>query len=98
MFVEDAYSPSNTGATMAILSSSLLMDPDITEQIYETRRTLTQALTSQWIDHYLGVKCWADYWLSMGLDNFITSLFMQKHLGNNEYRYRLKMVGRIDVC
>jgi transcription initiation factor TFIID subunit 2 len=113
VFVEDAYSPCQTGATISVLSSSLLLDKDIIEQTYETRRVLTKALTSQYIDHYLGKKCWwgsfitclfelgqthkkmnrADYWLTIGLNNYITSLFLQKNLGNNEYRFRLKMVG-----
>jgi hypothetical protein len=58
VFVEDAYSPCQTGATISIFSSSVLVDKDIIEQTYETRRVLTKALTSQYIDHYLGKKSW----------------------------------------
>ena len=83
------------------LSTNLLLDPDIIDNIFETRRRLCRALTSQWIDHYLGIRCWADTWLSVALNNYITALFLQKHLGNNEYRYRLKMdilrVCRLDI-
>ena len=77
------------------------------DQTYETRRILSRALTSQWIDHYLGVTSWADRWLSIGLNNYVTSLFLQKHLGNNEYRYRLKTdmrrtcsldIGQLPLC
>jgi transcription initiation factor TFIID subunit 2 len=90
VFVDDTYSIVSTGATMAILNTSLIIEKDNIDFIYDSRRNIVRALTSQWIDHYLGFASWADIWLSIGLNNFLTSLFLQKHLGNNEYRYRLK--------
>ena len=69
--------------------------------MYETRRILCSALTRQWIDHYLGKQSWADAWLSIGLVNYVTGLYLQKSLGNNEYRYRLRSdilkVCKLDV-
>jgi hypothetical protein len=36
-----------------------------------------------------------DTWLIAGLANLMGSLFIKRHLGNNEYRLRLKKVNRI---
>ncbi|KAI8807309.1 hypothetical protein BJ742DRAFT_661105, partial [Cladochytrium replicatum] len=89
VFIEDAYNTFSTGATMGIFGSHLLHGPEIIDQAFETRRVLCRAVATQWFGHYIAPKAWADIWLITGLANYMTSLFLRKHFGNNEFRYRM---------
>ncbi|KAI8597334.1 hypothetical protein EDD21DRAFT_327148, partial [Dissophora ornata] len=90
VFVEDAWAPTFTSATMAVCSTSLLYPEDVIDQVYETRKLLTQALAQQWFGIHIVPKSWPDIWIIVGLTNFVTSLFLKKMFGNNEYRFRMK--------
>ncbi|KAG0100029.1 hypothetical protein BGZ93_004620 [Podila epicladia] len=90
VFVEDAWSTAFSSATMAICSTSLLHPEDVVDQIYETRKLLTQALAQQWFGMHIVPKSWPDMWIIVGLTNFVSSLFLKKMFGNNEYRFRMK--------
>ncbi|RCI03150.1 hypothetical protein CU098_000195, partial [Rhizopus stolonifer] len=90
VFVEDAWSDTTSCASLAICSSRLLHPSDVIDQIYSTRRELSQALARQWFGIYIVQKSWPDTWLVRGLANLMGSLFVKRHLGNNEYRLRLK--------
>ncbi|KAK3839214.1 MAG: hypothetical protein JOS17DRAFT_670950, partial [Linnemannia elongata] len=90
LFVEDAWAPTFTSASMAICSTSLLHPEDVIDQVYETRKLLTQALAQQWFGIYIVPKSWPDVWIIVGLTNFVSSLFLKKMFGNNEYRFRMK--------
>lgn len=90
VFVEDAWAPTFTSASMAICSTSLLHPEDVIDQVYETRKLLTQALAQQWFGIYIVPKSWPDIWIIVGLTNFVSSLFLKKMFGNNEYRFRMK--------
>lgn len=93
VFVQDAWSNIASSASLAICSSRLLHSADIVDQVYQTRRELSQELASQWFGIYIAQKSWADTWLVRGLANYMGSLFIKRHLGNNEYRLRLKKVN-----
>ncbi|KAI1321818.1 hypothetical protein EDD11_000094 [Mortierella claussenii] len=90
VFVEDAWAMTFTSATMAICSTALLHSEEIVDQVYETRKLLTQALAQQWFGIHIVPKSWPDIWIMVGLTNFVTSLFLRKMFGNNEYRFRMK--------
>ncbi|KAG1474498.1 hypothetical protein G6F56_000326 [Rhizopus delemar] len=90
VFVEDAWANVSSSASLAICSSKLLYSADIIDQIYQTRRELSQELARQWFGIYIVQKSWPDTWLVRGLANYMGSLFIKRHLGNNEYRLRLK--------
>lgn len=92
VFVEDAWANVASSASLAICSSRLLHSADIIDQIYSTRRELSQELARQWFGIYIVQKSWPDTWLVRGLANYMGSLFIKRHLGNNEYRLRLKKV------
>jgi transcription initiation factor TFIID subunit 2 len=93
-FVEDAWADTASSASLTICSSRLLHTDDITDQIYSTRRELSQALARQWFGIYIVQKSWPDTWLVRGIANLMGSLFIKRHLGNNEYRLRMKKVSR----
>ncbi|KAK4514480.1 erg10, acetyl-CoA C-acetyltransferase [Mucor velutinosus] len=90
VFVEDTWADTASSASLAICSSRLLHPVEIIDQIYSTRRELSQALARQWFGIYIVQKSWPDTWLVRGLANLMGSLFIKRHLGNNEYRLRLK--------
>lgn len=91
VFVDEPIVSSSAGAAMAIFDSDLLHPKEIIDQAYETRLVLSHALAFQWIGINIVPKTWSDTWLINGLSLYITGLFLRKLLGNNEYRFRLKM-------
>ncbi|KAI9279295.1 hypothetical protein BY458DRAFT_502620 [Sporodiniella umbellata] len=101
VFVQDAWSNIASSASLAICSSHLLHSTDVVDQVYQIRRELSQELARQWFGIYIGQKTWADTWLVRGIANYMGSLFVRRHLGNNEYRLRLKkdmeLCCRLDI-
>ncbi|KAG0202200.1 hypothetical protein BGX28_005192 [Mortierella sp. GBA30] len=90
VFVEDAWATTFTSATMAVCSTALLHSEDVIDQVYETRKVLTRALAQQWFGLHIVPKSWPDIWVIVGLANFVSSLFLKKLFGTNEYRFRMK--------
>ncbi|CAO3616923.1 unnamed protein product [Cunninghamella echinulata] len=90
VFVDDAWSDTASSASLAICNSRLLHDSSIIDQTYITRQALSLTLARQWFGVHIIQKTWMDTWLIVGLANLMGSLFIKRHLGNNEYRLRLK--------
>ncbi|KAI8070359.1 hypothetical protein BC940DRAFT_13700 [Gongronella butleri] len=96
VFVDVAWSDTVSSASLAICSSRLLHDASIIDQVYSTRQALSFALARQWFGVHITQKTWMDTWLILGLANHMGALFIKRHLGNNEYRLRLKK--DMDLC
>ncbi|KAM3578379.1 hypothetical protein VKS41_009125 [Umbelopsis sp. WA50703] len=90
VFVEEAWDPVVSCASMSICSVSLLHPAEVIDQTYETRRVLSIALATQWFGVHIVQKVWSDIWLIVSLAHYMAYVFLRKHLGNNEYRLRLK--------
>ncbi|KAI6012544.1 hypothetical protein F5J12DRAFT_818579 [Pisolithus orientalis] len=88
--VDDLPTQRFDAATLSLVTIDLLHGDDAIEQVVETRQALSHALACQWMGINILPKTWSDTWLVNGLALYITSLFIRKLLGNNEYRYRLK--------
>lgn len=91
VFVDEPLVTTQSGAGMTIFDADLLHPKEVIDQAYETRHILTHSLVYQWIGVNIVQKAWSDTWLVNGLSLYITGLFLRKLLGNNEYRFRLKM-------
>lgn len=91
VFVDEPVLTSSAGAGMAVLDADLLHPQDVIDQAYETRHVLSHALAYQWVGVNIIPKAWSDTWLVNGLSLYLTGLFLRRLLGNNEYRFRLKM-------
>ncbi|CAB08750.3 TATA-binding protein associated factor Taf2 [Schizosaccharomyces pombe] len=89
-FVDETNFPIISTPSLVISSNSILYPKDSLDQIYDSTKTLTWALASQWIGVYLIPKAWSDLWLIYGLSYYICGLFLKKLMGNNDYRFRLK--------
>ncbi|KAI9312583.1 hypothetical protein BX666DRAFT_1984486 [Dichotomocladium elegans] len=90
VFVEDVWCETNSSASLAICSSRLLHPADIIDQTYHTRRVLSLALARQWFGIHIVQKSWPDAWLIYGVANLMGALFIKRHLGNSEFRLRMK--------
>ncbi|KAL7746639.1 hypothetical protein RI367_008039 [Sorochytrium milnesiophthora] len=78
------------GAGITLLNTQLLCDADNIEKTFEQRRTLMQALAVQWFGMHVLPKTWGDFWVTMGLAQFMVARFFRHHFGKNEYKFRLK--------
>lgn len=90
VFVDDLIQSRHDGATMCLASIDLLHTEDAIDPVFETRLILSQAVAVQWFGINIFQKTWSDTWLVNGLASYISSSFIRKHFGNNEYRFRLK--------
>ncbi|KAH1722215.1 hypothetical protein KXX25_001799 [Aspergillus fumigatus] len=92
-FVDDA--PENTlpTACLSICSNHLLFPEDIIDPMYDSTRALVHALSCQWIGVNIVPKEPADTWVTVGVAWYITDTFLRKLCGNNEYRFRLKLMS-----
>ncbi|EJC98793.1 uncharacterized protein FOMMEDRAFT_161628 [Fomitiporia mediterranea MF3/22] len=90
LFVDELLSQRVDSASLTIVSSDLLHGDDAIDQVYESRQVLLHGLACQWVGISIIPKTWSDLWLVNGLGLYIAGLCFKKHMGNNEYRFRLK--------
>ena len=76
--------------SVSMLSTHLLFDKKAIDETFETRIEIARCIANQWFGQYILPKTGTDNWIMVGIANYITSLFVKKHFGNNEYRFRLK--------
>jgi hypothetical protein len=62
----------------------------IIDETHDSIIEQSKCLSYQWFGEYIFRKNESDIWLSYGLSHYISSLFVKKHFGLNEYKYRLK--------
>ncbi|GAQ89684.1 TATA binding protein associated factor [Klebsormidium nitens] len=85
---EAAYETATMGLSTALLSAHLLVDDRIIDQTSATRIKLASLLARQWFGAFITADSSADVWLIDGLAALLTDVFVRRHLGNNELRYR----------
>ncbi len=89
VFVENAFRPVESAASLLLCSTHLLHGADVIEHVQHARRVISVALAAQWFGNFLRMRSWADTWLLVGIAEYLASLFMRKMFGNNEYKFRL---------
>ncbi|OMJ07588.1 Transcription initiation factor TFIID subunit 2 [Smittium culicis] len=90
VFIDGLKIPLISGASITISSFDLLYPKDAIEPAYESRRKINLEIAHQWFGVYIIPEKWSDQWLVCGLSSFVSSLYLKKNLGKNEYFYRLK--------
>ncbi|EJD48509.1 hypothetical protein AURDEDRAFT_112948 [Auricularia subglabra TFB-10046 SS5] len=90
VFVNDMPQQRFDSATLSLVTSDILHGDDAIDVVFETRLQLAHALATQWIGINVCQKTWSDTWLINGLGLYMTGLFIKRHLGINEYRFRLR--------
>ncbi|KAK3592160.1 hypothetical protein CHS0354_019451 [Potamilus streckersoni] len=89
VFVDESYDEVMSYATISILSTNLLHSARIIDQTITSRRLMASAVAQQFFGCYISMQSWYDAWLSKGIAAYLTSLYMKKALGNNEYRHHV---------
>ncbi|XP_058227206.1 transcription initiation factor TFIID subunit 2 isoform X2 [Rhododendron vialii] len=97
IFPEMTISSTSSGASLTILSTQVLYDEKVIDQIIETRIKLAFALARQWFGVYITPEEPNDEWLLDGLAEFLSDSFIKRFLGNNEARYR-RFKANCAVC
>lgn len=90
VFVDELPVTRHDGAAMCLASIDLLHPEDAIDPVFETRLSLSHGAATQWIGINIYQKTWSDGWLIHGLSSYVSGLFIQKLMGKNEYRFRLK--------
>lgn len=90
VFVDQAYEPYQSYATLSICCTNLLHSSHIIDQTFITRKVLSEALASQYFGCFIEMSSWPAAWLTRGISSFLAAQYGRKVFGNNEYRYRVR--------
>ncbi|KAK4128852.1 hypothetical protein N657DRAFT_563435 [Parathielavia appendiculata] len=92
-FVDDMIPDTVAATSMSLCSNRLLYPDDIIDLETDVTRTLVHALASQYFGVHIVPNQRSDYWLIVGIQWFMTDLFMRSICGNNWYRFHLKTLS-----
>lgn len=90
VFVDQAYEPCQSYATMSICCTNLLHSKHIIDQTFETRSVLSDALAAQYFSCFITMSSWSAAWLTRGISTYMAAQYCRKVFGNNEYRFRVQ--------
>lgn len=93
VFLEDMVEDTIPLHSIAFVSTRLLYPEDIMDTEVEVTRKLVLTLAYQWIGINLLPNTRNDLWLIFGIAHYMTDLFMKRLCGNNEHRFRMKMMS-----
>ncbi|KAK3902887.1 hypothetical protein C8A05DRAFT_15117 [Staphylotrichum tortipilum] len=89
-FVDDMLSDTVAATSMSLCSTRLLYREEILDPEIHVTRTLVHALASQYFGVHIVPNQRSDSWLIVGIQWFMTDLFMRNLCGNNWYRFHIK--------
>ncbi|KAF3482079.1 transcription initiation factor TFIId 127kD subunit [Arthroderma uncinatum] len=92
-FVDDLRTDTLPAAGLSICSDRILFPENIIDMMYDSTRCIVHALACQWVGISIIPKEPTDTWVIVGIAYYITDTFMKKIGGNNEYRFRQKMMA-----
>ncbi|KAL1839134.1 hypothetical protein VTJ49DRAFT_1830 [Mycothermus thermophilus] len=93
VFVDDMVPDTVAATSMSLCSNRLLYPEDIVDTEIDVTRTLVHALASQYFGVHVVPNQRSDMWLIIGIQWFMTDLFMRTLCGNNWYRFHLKTLS-----
>jgi len=77
----------------SLCSSRLLFPEGIIDPELDVTRTMVHSLASQYFGVYIVPDLRTDTWLMVGIAYYMTDLYLAKLCGNNDYRFRIKMMA-----
>lgn len=92
VFVDQAYEPVQSYATLGICCTNLLHSKHIIDQVFITRSVLSEALASQYFGCFISMLSWPAAWLTRGISAYMASQYSRKIFGNNEYRFKVQEI------
>jgi transcription initiation factor TFIID subunit 2 len=93
VFVEDMVSDTVAATSMSLCSNRLLYPEDVIDPEVDVTRTLVHALASQYFGVHIVPNQRSDSWLIVGIQWFMTDMFMRSICGKNWYRFHLKTLS-----
>ena len=90
VFVDQAYEPFQSYATMSICCTNLLHSKHIIDQTFITRTVLSDALAAQYFSCFISMSSWSAAWLTRGISLYMAAQYRRKVFGNNEYRFKVR--------
>lgn len=92
-FLDDLVEDTVSLYSMAFVSNRLLFPEDVIDTEIDVTRKIVYTLASQWIGINMIPNTRHDLWVVIGIAHYMTDLFMKRLCGNNEYRFRMKMLS-----
>ncbi|KAK1755322.1 hypothetical protein QBC47DRAFT_214207 [Echria macrotheca] len=92
-FVDDMVQDTAAATSMSLCSTRLLYPEDMIDPEIHVTRKLVHALASQYLGVHIVPNQRSDGWLVVGIQWFMTDLFMKNLCGNNWYRFHLKTMA-----
>ncbi|KAK5658797.1 hypothetical protein OQA88_1609 [Cercophora sp. LCS_1] len=93
VFVEDMIQDTAAATSMSLCSTRLLYPEHVIDPEIEVTRKLVHALASQYVGVNIVPNQRSDSWIVVGIQWFMTDLFMKSLCGNNWYRFHLKTMS-----
>lgn len=90
VFVDQAYEPCQSYATLSICCTNLLHSKHIIDQTFTTKSVLSEALAAQYFGCFIEMSSWPAAWCTRGISSYIAFQFRRKAFGNNEYRFTVQ--------
>ncbi|CAK7564405.1 MAG: Transcription initiation factor TFIID subunit 2 [Sporothrix epigloea] len=92
-FVDDMVSDTTPLLSFSLCSTRLLFPDNIVERDLDVTRKLVHSLAYQYFGSYIVPNRRAEMWLTVGIAYYMTDLFLCKLCGNNDYRFRIKVMS-----
>ncbi|KAF3898867.1 Transcription initiation factor TFIID subunit [Trichophyton interdigitale] len=92
-FVDDLRADTLPAAGFTLCSDRILFPENIIDMMYDSTRRIVHSLAYQWVGINIIPKDPTDTWVITGISYYIADTFMKKIGGNNEYRYRQKLLA-----
>lgn len=90
VFVDQAYEPFQSYATLSICCTNLLHSRHIIDQTFVTRSVLSEALATQYFGCFIAMSTWASAWSTRGISSYMAAQYRRKVFGNNEFRFQVQ--------
>ncbi|KAG9119851.1 hypothetical protein FRC07_004918, partial [Ceratobasidium sp. 392] len=78
-------------AGLVLLPTTLLHTSAHIDAAFDARLALAHALAAQWAGVHIVPRTPTDSWLVLGVQGYVAGLCIRRMLGNNEWRFRLKV-------
>lgn len=92
-FLDDMVEDAVPLHSLSFVSNRLLFPEGIIDTEIDVTRKIVFTLTYQWIGINMIPNTRNDLWLVLGVAHYMTDLFMKKICGNNEHRFRMKIMA-----
>lgn len=92
-FLDDMVEDTVPLQGFSLISNRLLYGEEVIETEIEVTRKLVHTIASQYFGIFMQPDKLTDTWIAVGLAYYMTDLFLRKLVGNNYYRFQMRMMA-----